>query len=171
MQHLSGRVAVVTGAASGIGFALARRFGEEGMRVVLADVEEEALAKAVKNLQANGAKVLGVRTDVSQATDLEALAQRTLEAYGGTHLLFNNAGVFMVGTVWESTVRDQRATNIHVRDGISEQEFVRMREARDAELDLPNLILPSVQVNIRGGALPPPEDNGVSYLKIPLNTL
>jgi glyoxylase-like metal-dependent hydrolase (beta-lactamase superfamily II) len=72
---------------------------------------------------------------------------------------------------WESTVGDQRATNMHLRDGISEQEFVRMREARDAELDLPNLILPSVQVNIRGGALPPPEDNGVSYLKIPLNAL
>ena len=63
---------------------------------------------------------------------------------------------------WESTVRDQRAANIHVRDGISEQEFVRVREARDAELDLPNLILPSVQVNIRGGAFPLPEDNGVS---------
>ena len=72
---------------------------------------------------------------------------------------------------WESTVRDQRAANIHVRDGISEQEFVRVREARDAELDLPNLILPSVQVNIRGGAFPLPEDNGVSYLKIPLNAL
>ncbi len=72
---------------------------------------------------------------------------------------------------WESMVRDQRATNVHVRDGISEQEFVRVREARDAELDLPNLILPSVQVNIRGGAFPLPEDNGVSYLKIPLNVL
>ncbi len=72
---------------------------------------------------------------------------------------------------WESTVRDQRATNMHARDGISEQEFVRVREARDAELDLPDLILPAVQVNIRGGALPPPEDNGVSYLKIPLNAL
>jgi glyoxylase-like metal-dependent hydrolase (beta-lactamase superfamily II) len=72
---------------------------------------------------------------------------------------------------WESTVGIQRATNMHLRDGISEQEFVRMRETRDAELDLPNLILPSVQVNIRGGALPSPEDNGVSYLKIPLNTL
>ena len=72
---------------------------------------------------------------------------------------------------WESTVGNQRATNMHLRDGISEQEFVRMREARDAKLDLPNLILPSVQVNIRGGALPPPEDNGVSYLKIPLNAL
>ena len=72
---------------------------------------------------------------------------------------------------WESTVGNQRATNMHLRDGISEQEFVRMREARDAELDFPNLILPSVQVNIRGGALPSPEDNGVSYLKIPLNAL
>ena len=72
---------------------------------------------------------------------------------------------------WESTVGAQRESNIHVADGTSEQEFVRFREARDAELDLPNLILPSVQVNIRGGALPPPEENGVSYLKIPLNAL
>ena len=72
---------------------------------------------------------------------------------------------------WESTVGAQRAENVHVHDGIGEQDFVRMREARDAELDYPRLILPSVQVNIRGGALPPPEDNGVSYLKIPLNAL
>ncbi len=72
---------------------------------------------------------------------------------------------------WESTVHDQRATNKHLRDGISEQDFVSMREARDAELDFPKLILPAVQVNIAGGALPPPEDNGVSYLKIPLNAL
>ncbi len=72
---------------------------------------------------------------------------------------------------WESTVREQAAKNMHVHDGISEQEFVRMRETRDAEIDLPNLIIPSVQVNIRGGAFPPPEDNGVSYLKIPLNLL
>ncbi len=72
---------------------------------------------------------------------------------------------------WESTVAEQRAANMHLRDGTGERDFVRMREARDAELDLPNLILPSVQINIRGGALPPPEDNGVSYLKIPLNVL
>ncbi len=72
---------------------------------------------------------------------------------------------------WESTVGNQRAPNLHLRDGSSEQEFVSLREARDAGLDLPNLILPSVQVNIRGGALPSPEDNGVSYLKIPLNAL
>lgn len=73
--------------------------------------------------------------------------------------------------VWESTVAEQRAKNIHVHDGVSEDEFVKMRTARDATLDMPTLILPSVQVNIRAGELPPVEDNGVSYLKIPLNAL
>lgn len=73
--------------------------------------------------------------------------------------------------VWESTVAEQRAKNIHVHDGVSEGEFVKMRTARDATLDMPTLILPSVQVNIRAGELPPAEDNGVSYLKIPLNAL
>lgn len=72
---------------------------------------------------------------------------------------------------WESTVAEQRALNIHIRDGISEQEFVAMRTARDATLEMPNLILPSVQVNIRAGQMPPPEANGVSYLKIPVNAL
>lgn len=72
---------------------------------------------------------------------------------------------------WESTVAEQRAHNIHIRDGVSESDFVAMRTARDATLDMPNLILPSVQVNIRAGQLPPPESNGVSYLKIPLNAL
>lgn len=72
---------------------------------------------------------------------------------------------------WETTVAEQRAHNIHVRDGISEDEFVCMREKRDATLGVPTLILPSIQVNIRAGHLPPPEDDGVSYLKIPLNVL
>ena len=72
---------------------------------------------------------------------------------------------------WETTVADQRADNIHVHDGITEDQFVAMRQARDKTLDMPNLILPSVQVNIRAGQLPPPEANGVSYLKIPLNAL
>ena len=72
---------------------------------------------------------------------------------------------------WESTVAEQRRENKHVREGVGEEEFVRRREARDQELDLPRLILPSLQVNIRGGALPDPESNGVSYLKIPLNAL
>lgn len=72
---------------------------------------------------------------------------------------------------WECTVADQRARNIHVHDGVSEAEFVAMRTKRDAGLSMPVLILPSVQVNIRAGELPPPEANGVSYLKIPLNAL
>lgn len=71
----------------------------------------------------------------------------------------------------ESTVAEQRAKNIHVHDGISEDEFVALRTRRDATLDMPVLILPSVQVNIRAGEMPPPEANGTSYLKIPLNAL
>jgi len=72
---------------------------------------------------------------------------------------------------WETTVADQRATNKHVRDGIDEDTFVAMREARDAELKLPHLILPAVQVNMRAGHLPPPDGQGIAYLKIPLNAL
>lgn len=72
---------------------------------------------------------------------------------------------------WESTVAQQRAENKHVKDGVSQDSFVRMRTERDATLAMPALILPSVQVNIRAGEFPPPEDNGVSYLKLPLNVL
>ncbi len=72
---------------------------------------------------------------------------------------------------FETTVAEQRAHNIHLHDGISEDEFVRMRTARDATLAMPVLILPAVQINIRAGAFPPKDDNGVSYLKIPLNAL
>ena len=72
---------------------------------------------------------------------------------------------------WETTVAEQRAHNIHVRDGISEDEFVAMRQARDATLEVPTLILPSIQVNVRGGQLPPADDNGIAYLRIPLNAL
>ena len=70
-----------------------------------------------------------------------------------------------------TTVAAQRHMNIHVRDGISEEEFVAMRTARDATLEMPALILPSVQINMRAGQLPPPEDNGIRYLKIPLNAV
>jgi glyoxylase-like metal-dependent hydrolase (beta-lactamase superfamily II) len=72
---------------------------------------------------------------------------------------------------WRTTVAEQRAHNIHVRDGIGEDEFVTMRQARDATLEVPTLILPSIQVNVRAGELPPADENGVSYLRIPLNTL
>lgn len=72
---------------------------------------------------------------------------------------------------WETTVGQQRAHNVHVRDGVSEDEFVGMRTMRDRTLAMPDLIMPSVQVNIRGGRLPEPEDNGVSYIKIPINAV
>jgi glyoxylase-like metal-dependent hydrolase (beta-lactamase superfamily II) len=72
---------------------------------------------------------------------------------------------------WETTVALQRAGNVHVKDGVSEDDFVEMRTSRDRKLAMPELLLPSVQVNIRGGRLPDPEDNGVSYIRIPVNAL
>ncbi|HEX2011455.1 MAG TPA: MBL fold metallo-hydrolase [Roseateles sp.] len=75
------------------------------------------------------------------------------------------------GPQWQSTVAAQRAHNIHVRDGIGEDAFVTLRQARDARLEVPTLILPSIQVNVRAGRLPPADDNGLSYLRIPLNAL
>ena len=72
---------------------------------------------------------------------------------------------------FETTVAEQRAKNIHVHDGVTEDDFVAMRTKRDSTLEMPTLILPSVQINIRAGELPPKEDNGVAYLKIPLNAL
>jgi glyoxylase-like metal-dependent hydrolase (beta-lactamase superfamily II) len=73
--------------------------------------------------------------------------------------------------VWETTVLAERTSNVHLHDGVNEDEFVAMRTQRDATLAMPKLILPSLQVNIRGGRLPPPEDNGVRYLKLPLDVL
>jgi glyoxylase-like metal-dependent hydrolase (beta-lactamase superfamily II) len=75
------------------------------------------------------------------------------------------------GPRWETTVGEQRAANIHAHEGVSAEAFVTMREARDATLEMPTLILPSIQVNIRAGALPEAEANGTRYLKIPLDTL
>ncbi len=72
---------------------------------------------------------------------------------------------------WETTVAEERANNVHVHDGVTEDEFVAMREARDATLDMPRLILPSIQINMRAGQMTEPDDNGTSYLKIPLNAL
>lgn len=73
--------------------------------------------------------------------------------------------------VWETTIGAERQSNVHVHEGVSEEEFVAMRTRRDATLAMPRLILPSIQVNMRGGRLPPPEGNGTSYLKLPLNVL
>lgn len=86
MKDYNGKVAVITGAASGIGLGLARRCCREGMQVVLADVEKEALLQAEAELKTAGATVLAVRTDVSKLADIEAFARKTLETYGAVHL-------------------------------------------------------------------------------------
>src|ERR1017187_9249414 len=106
MRDFKGKVAVITGGASGLGRAMAERFAREGMSIVLADVEPNALAKAEAEMKAAGTKVIGVRTDVSKAADVEALAQQTLAAFGAVHVLANNAGVAEGGNVWENTVAD-----------------------------------------------------------------
>ena len=106
MKEFRDKVAVITGAASGIGRAIAERCVSEGMKVVLADVEEASLAKAVAELEALGGTVRGVRTDVSRRSDVEHLARQALDAYGQVHLLFNNAGVAAGGAPWEATWND-----------------------------------------------------------------
>jgi NAD(P)-dependent dehydrogenase (short-subunit alcohol dehydrogenase family) len=106
MKKFTGKIAVITGAASGIGLGIARRCMKEGMKVVLADVEEKALTNAEAEMKAAGANVLAVLTDVSKAQDVEALAGRTLDTYGAVHLLFNNAGVTTGAAVWEYTLAD-----------------------------------------------------------------
>ena len=93
MQSLAGKVAVVTGAASGIGLALARRFGQDGMRVVMADIEQTALEREAAALAGEGIEVLARVTDTSLESDVEALAEVTLERFGGAHVVCNNAGV------------------------------------------------------------------------------
>ena len=108
MKDFQGKVAVITGAASGIGRALADVCAREGMKVVLADFEEGALKRAEEELRASGAEVLAVRTDVAQAAEVEALAQQVFATYGAVHLLFNNAGVGAGSTVWESSLADWR---------------------------------------------------------------
>ncbi len=100
------RVAVVTGAASGIGLASATCFAEEGMKVVLADIEQDALDTAVTNLQQAGHDVIGVRTDVSKRDQVQALADRTIAAYGKVNIVHNNAGVVRGGRLEELTDED-----------------------------------------------------------------
>ena len=106
MKDFKDKVAVVTGAASGIGRGLADRFAAEGMRVVIADVEQAALDAAEREMTAAGTTVLAVRTDVSKLADVEALAQKTLERFGGVQILCNNAGVGGAQTTWTSPLQD-----------------------------------------------------------------
>jgi NAD(P)-dependent dehydrogenase (short-subunit alcohol dehydrogenase family) len=104
------RVAVVTGGASGLGKAMARRFAREGMKIVLADIEQSALDKTATEFRQTGTPVLAVRTDVSKAAEVEALADQAFKTFGGVHILCNNAGVAPGGVIWEVSEKDWQWT-------------------------------------------------------------
>lgn len=106
MQDLKDKVAVITGGASGLGLAMAKRFAREGMKLVLADIEEDALRKVEQEFRKAGVPVLGIRTDVSRSQDVERLAEKTLATFGAVHIVCNNAGVAPGGVVWENTTAD-----------------------------------------------------------------
>jgi NAD(P)-dependent dehydrogenase (short-subunit alcohol dehydrogenase family) len=109
MKAFTDKVAVITGAANGIGLGIAQRCAQEGMKIVLSDIEEQALTKTEQDMKAAGADVLAVLTDVSNAKDVEALAEKTLKAFGTINLLFNNAGVADLGIgggIWEFSLTD-----------------------------------------------------------------
>ena len=111
MQEFTGRIAVVTGAASGIGLATARRFADEGMHVVLADIEPGALSTAEAEIKERGVETLAVVTDVASADAVEQLADESFDRFGNVHVLFNNAGVAASAATlrlraWESTLAD-----------------------------------------------------------------
>jgi NAD(P)-dependent dehydrogenase (short-subunit alcohol dehydrogenase family) len=112
MDDLRGKVAVITGGASGIGLATAKRLAREGMRLVLADIEQPALDRALEEVRALGAEALGALTDVGDREQVERLAEKTFESFGTSHLLFNNAGVAIAGGAetmrhedWEWVIR------------------------------------------------------------------
>lgn len=106
MNDFKGKTAVITGGASGIGLAMGRLFAGQGMNIVLADIEQEALDAAVNELQGRGANCLGVVTDVSSAEQVQVLAEQALERFGAIHVACNNAGVFTGGLLWEESLAD-----------------------------------------------------------------
>lgn len=106
MKSFQGRTAVITGAASGLGLAIARHAAGEGMNLVLADVQADALARAEAEIKGLGAEVLAFRLDVTHAHEVEALGAATLQRFGVPHLVCNNAGVGVGGLIWEHTAQD-----------------------------------------------------------------
>jgi len=106
MKAFRDKVAVITGGASGLGLAMARRFAAEGMKLVLADIEEDALRRVETEFRKAGVPVVGIWTDVSRAHDVERLAEKALASFGAVHVLCNNAGVAPGGVVWEHTTAD-----------------------------------------------------------------
>jgi NAD(P)-dependent dehydrogenase (short-subunit alcohol dehydrogenase family) len=106
MKTFQGRTAVITGAGSGFGLEASRIAAREGMNVVMADVQQDALERAVAEVRALGAQVVGFRLDVSKAAEVEALAETAVATFGAPHFVFNNAGVGCGGLIWENTARD-----------------------------------------------------------------
>ena len=106
LTEFEGKVAVVTGAASGIGKAMCTRLAQEGMNVVLADVENDALREAGRDIEKHGVEVLTVRTDVAQPDQVSALAEATIDRFGKVHVVCNNAGVFAGGRTWDAIGTD-----------------------------------------------------------------
>lgn len=106
MQDLKAKVAVITGAAEGIGKAIAVAAAAEGMRLVLADIHQELLDKTVSELRQTGAEVIGVVTDVSKEAEIQALADQAYAQFGHVHILVNNAGVAFAKSAWETTAKD-----------------------------------------------------------------
>jgi len=108
MKEFKDKVAVITGAASGIGLGIARRAAKEGMKIVAVDIEKDALKQTEEELKSSGTDVISVLTDVSKAEDIEKLAQKTIDAFGEVHLLCNNAGVAAPGLLWECILSDYK---------------------------------------------------------------
>lgn len=106
VEDLTGKVAVVTGGASGIGLAMAQRFAAAGAKLMLGDIEAEALERTIVMLRAEGHDVDGLQGDVAKADDVEALASRTYDRYGAAHIVCNNAGVVTFKPAWEQTLDD-----------------------------------------------------------------
>jgi len=106
MKTFKGRTAVITGAGSGFGLEASRVAAREGMNIVMADVQQDALDKAVAEIEGLGAKVLAFKLDVAKAAEVEAMAMATKERFGAPHFVFNNAGVGLGGLIWEHSLRD-----------------------------------------------------------------
>ncbi len=140
MKEFKEKVAVITGAASGIGRGLARRAAKEGMKIVLADIERKFLDKTEEELKKSGIDVISVITDVSKSKDIENLARLTIDTFGEIHLLCNNAGVGMGGFLWDCTLTDWKwviGVNLWgVIHGI--QTFIPIMQQQDNECHIVN---------------------------------
>jgi len=141
MKKFKGKVAVITGASSGIGRALAERCAQEGMKVVLADIDKKALAKTGKDLKAAGATVLAVTTDVSKPEDMEALAKKTIDKFGAVHLLCNGTGVHTLSPISETTLADwQWVIGVNLNGAIyGLNAFVPIMMKQDTECHIVNV--------------------------------